>query len=137
MSNARLKERVFKRLCAMKPQVVHIEYRLQSLRDFYIHTRVIDEDSGVYKIRLAFNLAAAQTRQNAVRLDQADARLRQANAVAIPKRELPADKIRIVKDRVKAICLIVGRVLVALCPEKRSAKTQIVVIDRRLQRRHV
>src|SRR6202521_2210396 len=121
----------------MKAQIVHVKDRFQTLRNFHVHARVVNKDSGIDEVCLPFDLAAAQAGQNAVRLYQADSGLRQADAVAIPERELPADKIRIVEDRVKAICLSIRRVLIALRPEKRSAKTKVIFVDRSLDCRHV
>src|SRR5215471_15544251 len=59
MSNARLKQDVFKGFRAMKPQIVDVEYRFYSLRDFRINAAVVDEDTGIDKVCLSFNLAAA------------------------------------------------------------------------------
>src|SRR6185436_2681136 len=109
----------------------------QTLRHFYIDSRVIDEDSGVNKVRLTLDLAAAQARQKTVGLDQTDARLRKTYAITIPKRKLSADEIRIIENRVEAVSLTIGRVLITLRPEKRSAISQIIEIDRRFHRRHV
>src|ERR1051325_5860189 len=110
MPNPILKQHVLERLSAMKSQVVHIEHRFDSLRDFRIYSAVINKDSGINKICLAFDLAAAQARQNTVRLHQADARLRQTDPVPIPKRKLAAHKIRIVENRVESIGAIVSRI---------------------------
>src|SRR5260370_34797334 len=121
----------------MKAQVVRVKNRFQTLRNFHVHARVVNKDSGIDEVRLPFDLAAAQAGQNAVRLHQTNSGLRQADAVAIPEREFPAGKIRIVEDRVKAICLPISRVLIALRPEKRSAKTKVVFVDRSLDRGHV
>ena len=129
MPDVRLKQNVFERFGAMKAQVIHVEDSLQPLRHFHVHARVVNKDSGIDEVRLTFNLAAAQAGQNAVRLNQANTCLRQTNPVAIPKRKLSADKIRIVEDRVEARRLTIRRILVALRPEKRSTKAQVVVID--------
>ena len=120
MSNAILKEQQLQRLRPVKPQIVHIHNRLDTLRHFDIHARVVNKNSGINKIRLALNLAASQTRQQTVRLDQSHARLRQANSISNPKRKLPADKIRIVEDRIETRSAFVGRIAVALCPQERS-----------------
>src|SRR6185503_12075758 len=85
----------------------------------------------------ALDLAAAKRRQQAVRLNQSHTCLRQTNSVSVPKRKLTADEVRIVKNRIEPVCSIVRRILVALRPEDRSAKTQVVDIDRSLNRRHV
>src|ERR1041385_6599504 len=63
--NAILKQHVFKRLSTMKPQVVKIEHSLDALRDLGIDSTVVDKDSGINKIRLPFDLAAAQAWQKA------------------------------------------------------------------------
>src|SRR5258708_33671309 len=101
----------------MKTQVVHIENCLQTLRYFHIDATVVNEDSGIDEVGLAFDLAAAKRRQDAVRLHQADTGLGQTDAVPIPKRKLTANKIRIVENRVKARRLTVSWILVPLCPE--------------------
>ena len=101
MSNPILKQHVLEWLGSMKPQIVDIENCLDPLRHFNIKTGVVNKDPWIHKIRLPLNLATSQTRQQAIRLDQADASLRQSNSVAYPKRKLPANKIRIVKDRVE------------------------------------
>src|SRR5213594_898736 len=121
----------------MKTQIVNIEDRFYSLGDLDVDAGVVNIDSGINEVRLAFDLTAAQSRQDAIWLDETDSGLSQANSVAIPERKLSADKIRIVKDRVKTICLTVRRILIALCPEERSAKPQVVVIDGGFDGRHV
>src|SRR6185436_18131213 len=137
MPNPILKQHVLKRLGAMKAQVVHIKYRFQTLGDLGVDAGVVNKDSGIDEVCLAFDLAAAQARQNAVRLHQAHAGLRQANAVAVPERELPADKIRIVENCVKTIRVTIVGVLITLREENRSAKSQVVMIYRRFDGRHV
>ena len=69
----------------MKTQVVHIEYSLQPLGNFHVDARVVDKDPGIHEISLSLGLAAPETRQETVWLDQAHAGLRQANPVSIPK----------------------------------------------------
>src|SRR5215467_10343538 len=120
----------------MKSQVVNIHHRLHTLRHVDIDATVVNKNSGVDKIRLPLRLAAAQTRQQTVRLDQAHACLRQTNSIPHPVRKLPASKIRIVKDRVEACCAIVSRVAIALCPQKRALEAQIITVDRKLSSRH-
>src|SRR6185295_5981189 len=109
MPNPILKQNVLEWLSAMKFQVIHIEDRFDSLRDLSIDSTVVDKDSGINKIRLAFDLAAAQARQNAVWMHQPDTGLRQTDAVTVPKRKLTAGKIRIVEDRVESVGPIVSR----------------------------
>ena len=121
----------------MKPQIVGVEDRLDSLRHFDINSGVVNKDARIDKICLSLSLAAAQTRQETIRLDQTHTRLRQTNAVAVPERKLPADEIWIVEDRIKAGRLIVSGIRVTLRPEKRSFESQVVVVDRRLDRGHV
>src|SRR2546423_14145336 len=121
----------------MKAQVVHIEDCFDSLRHFHIDAAVINKNAGIDEVRLALDLAATQRRQDAVWLNQANPCLRQANSISIPKRKLSADKIRIVKDRVETISFTVSWILITLRPEKRSAKSQVVMIDRRLNCGHV
>ena len=53
----------------MKPQVINIEDRFDSLRHFDINSAVINKNSWINEIRLPFDLAAAQAGQNAVRLN--------------------------------------------------------------------
>src|SRR6185369_2973239 len=113
MPNLILKQDVLERLSAMKSQVVQVQDGLDSLRYFNIHPAVVNENSRIDEVRLPFGLAAAQTRQDAVCLHQTNTGLRQPNPVAVPKRKLAADEIRIVKDGVKAVRLTVGRILVA------------------------
>src|SRR6266545_1281498 len=66
VSDAVLKEHILQRLCAMKPEIVDVEDRLDSLSKFHIDAGVVNEDTGIYKVRLALGFAAAQTRQDAV-----------------------------------------------------------------------
>src|SRR5215471_21425211 len=47
MSNARLKQNIFQRLCPMKTQIVHVENCLDPLGDFRIDAAVVDEDAGI------------------------------------------------------------------------------------------
>jgi hypothetical protein len=63
--------------------------------------------------------------------------LRQTDAIAIPERELPADKIRIIEDGIKPCRFCIGRVLVALREEERAAKAQVVFINGCLYGSHV
>src|SRR5438105_15674604 len=122
MSNVRLKQNVFERFVAMKTHLVHVKDCFQSLGYFHVDSGVVNEDPGIDEVGLAFDLAAAKRRQNAVRLNQASPGLGQPDSISIPKRELAANKIRIIEDRVKARRLCVRRILVALRPEKRSTK---------------
>src|SRR5437764_465459 len=80
-----LKQNVFERFSAMKTQVVNIEDCFHALSDIGVNARVVNKDAGIDKVRLALNLAAAQTRQNAIGLDQANAGLGQPDAIAIPE----------------------------------------------------
>src|SRR5262249_26012739 len=89
------------------------------------------------EIRLSLSLAAAQTRQQTIRLDQTNTGLRQANPIAHPKRKLSAGKIRIVKDRIEASGAIIRRILVPLRPQKRTLKSQIIFVDRSFDCSHV
>src|SRR5258708_35590005 len=114
----RLEPNAFQRVGAMEAQIIDGEDRFQPLRNFDIDAHVVDKNSRIDKVGLAFDLAAAQRRQNAVGLHQADSSLGQADAVAIPKRKLTAHEIWIVKDSVKSSRLAVSRILVALRPKK-------------------
>src|SRR5437762_1047293 len=129
MPNMILKEHVFKRFGTMKSEIINIEHSLQSLGDFGVDAAVIDKNSRVNKIRLPFDLAAAQTRQNAVWLHQSHTDLGQPDPVPVPERKLAAGKIRIVENRVKPVGPRINRILIALGKEKRSAKAKIIAID--------
>jgi hypothetical protein len=129
MSNPILKQDVLKRLSTMEPQVIQVQDGFDSLRDLNVNARVVNKNPGINEVRLPFDLTAAQTGQNAIRLDQPDASLRQPNAVTVPKRKLSTDEIWIVKDSVKPVRLAVRGILVALGPKERSAKAQVIVID--------
>ncbi len=59
------------------------------------------------------------------------------DADAVPERELTADEVRVVENRVEACRPVVGRVLVARGEEERGAEALVVVINRRLGRGHV
>src|SRR5437867_4532282 len=98
----------------MKTQIVHVEYGFHSLGDLGIDAAVVDKNSRIDKVGLAFSFAAAQGGQDAVRLNQANTGLGQTYPVAVPKRELSADKIWIVEDRIEAVRLTVGGILIAL-----------------------
>src|ERR1044072_8652995 len=137
MPDAILKQQQLERLSAMKAQGVDVNHSLHSLRQFNIHSRVVNKDPRIHKIRLPLNLTAPQTRQQAIRLDQPDARLRQANSVSYPERKLPAHKIRSVEDRIEAGGASVNRIAVTLRPEERAFEAKVVAVDRRLHRRHV
>ena len=69
----------------METQIVNVEDRFHTLSDIGVDARVVNEDAGIDEVRLALSFAAAQTRQNAIRLDQANARLGQPDAVAVPE----------------------------------------------------
>src|SRR5262249_17626271 len=74
-----LKEHILKRLSPMKSQVVQVKDRFDSLSDFDINASVVNENSRIDEVRLPFSFTAAQTWQNAVRLNKSHAGLRQAN----------------------------------------------------------
>src|ERR1051325_5037461 len=126
MPNPILKQNVLEWLSVMESQVIDIEHCFDSLSDLRVYSAVVDKDSGVNKIRLPFDFAAAQARQNAVGLHQPYAGLREPDAVPIPKRKRAADKIWVVENRVEAVGPIISRILVSLRKEKRSAKAQII-----------
>ena len=85
MPNMILKQNVFQRFRAMETQIVNVEDRFHALSNIGVNARVVNKDAGIHKVSLALKLTAAQTRQNAIGLDQANARLGQPDAVAIPK----------------------------------------------------
>ena len=85
MADVILKENVFERFRAMKAQIVDVEDGLDALRDININSGVVNKDSGIDEVRLSLSLAAAQTRQDAVGLNEADASLRQSDALPIPE----------------------------------------------------
>src|ERR1700754_2376925 len=118
----------------MKAQIVHIHNCLDPLRQFNINAAVVKKKPRIDKIRLPLNLAAAQTRQQTVRLDQPDASLRQTNSIAHPKRKLTTSEIRIVEDRIKPISSVIRRIRISLCPQKRALESQVVLIDRKFRR---
>src|SRR5215213_11552703 len=121
----------------MEPQIVEVDYSLHTLRDFNVNSRVVNKNPGVHKIRLPLNLTASQTRQQAIRLDQPHACLRQPNSISNPKRELSANKVRIVEDSIEARGTFVSWITIALRPKERTLETKIVPIDRRLYSREV
>src|SRR6185369_6183294 len=94
VTDAVLKEYQLQRLRPVKPQEVDVEDGFDSLRQFHINAAVVNKDSGIYEICLSLRLAASQTRQQTVCLDQADTGLRQTNSISNPERKLPAHKIR-------------------------------------------
>src|ERR1044072_1959802 len=114
----------------MEAQVVDVDHRLDSLRHLDINAAVVNKDAGIHEVCLSLDFAAAQTRQQTVRLDQADARLRETNSIAHPKRKLTTGEIRIVEDGVEARGSIVCRITVALRPEERSFEAKIVLVHR-------
>jgi hypothetical protein len=69
----------------MKPQIVNIENCLQALGDFNVDAHVEDEYSRVNEIRLTLSLAASQTWQDAVWMDQPNTSLGQSYSVAVPE----------------------------------------------------
>src|SRR6185369_16936127 len=95
VSNAILKEQQLEGLGAMKTQVVDIDYGLDPLRQIDINASVVNQDPGIHEVCLSLDLAAPQTRQKTVRLDQTDAGLRETNSVTHPERKLPTHEIRI------------------------------------------
>src|SRR6185295_16161253 len=137
VANAILKEQQFEGLGAMKAQVVDIDHGFDPLRQLDINAAVVNQDAGIHEVCLSLDLAAPQTRQKTVRLDQSNTSLREANAVAYPERKLPTGEIRIVEDRVEACRSIVGRIAVALRPEKRALEPKIVTIDGSFDGRHI
>src|SRR6185369_3151720 len=102
VSNAILKEQQLERLGAMKAQVVDIDYGLDPLRQLDINAAVVNQDPGIHEVCLSLSLAAPQTRQKTVRLDQTDTSLRETNAIAHPEGKLTTHEIRNVEDRVEA-----------------------------------
>src|SRR5918999_2719369 len=61
--DAILKQHQLERLSPVKPQIVRIEHRLDTLRDFNVNAGVVDKDPRVDEVRLSLDLAAPQTRQ--------------------------------------------------------------------------
>jgi len=106
----------------MKAQVIGVKDRFQPLRDFHINACVVDKNSRIDKVRLAFNLTAAQRGQKTVLA--APDRHRSASGVchAVPKRKLPTHEIRIVEDGVKSARPSVCRILIALGQKKDPRK---------------
>src|SRR5438132_153523 len=137
MPNMILKQNVFQRLRAMKTQIVNVEDRFHALGDLGVDPRVVDEDAGIDKIGLALDLAAAQARQHAIGLHQANARLGQPDAIAIPERKLSADEIGIVEDRIESGGLRVSGIRVPLSKKEGAFETQIVMIDRGFDGSHI
>src|SRR5690349_13783145 len=98
VANVILKQHQLQRLGAMKAQVVYVHDCFHTLRQLNIDAGVVNEEAGIDEVCLSLNLAAAQSRQETIRLDQAHAGLRQTNSVAHPERKLPAGEVRIVED---------------------------------------
>ena len=121
----------------MEAQIVPVEDQLDTLGKVNVNAGVIDQDAGINEVRLPLNLAAAQRRQERVRLHQADGCAGERDADAIPERELAADEIRIIEDGVEPGSALVGRILVALREEERCTVAQEVAIHRSLDRRHL
>src|SRR6185503_12549751 len=129
MSNTILKQQQLQRLGAMKPKIVDIDHCLRALRDFNIESCVVNKNPRIHKISLPLDLAASQTRQQTVRLDQPHARLRQANPIANPECKLPTNKIRIVEDRIEARRMLVCWIRITLRPEERAPEPEIITVD--------
>src|SRR5258705_13713305 len=110
----------------MKPKVVDVEYRLQALRNFNIHASVIDEYSRVDEVCLSLDLAASQTWQQAIRLNQTHTGLGQANAIPNPEGKLPTNEVWIIEDSVEPSGLVVRGTAVSLGPEKRSLEAEVI-----------
>src|SRR4030095_10029330 len=121
---------VFQRFSSMEPKIVGVKDCLHPLRYFNIDAGVIDEDSGIEEVRLPLNLAAPQTREQTVRLDQTNPRLRETNAITDPERKLATDKIWIVEDRVEPCGSVVSRITVSLRREKGAFEPQVIAIQR-------
>src|SRR4051812_25401077 len=121
----------------MEAQVVEVEDGLDALRQFEVVADVRDEDAGVDEARLPLRLTAAQGGQKAQRLNESDGRARERDADAVPERELAADEVRVVENRVEARRLIVRRVLVARREEGGDAEALEVFVNRSLGRGHV
>src|SRR3569832_1587526 len=112
----------------MEAQVVDIDHGLDPLRDLDIDAAVVNKDAGIHKVGLALDLAAAQTRQQTVWLDQADTGLRESNSIPHPERKLTTGEIRIVEDGVEAGRSLVCRIAITLRPEERALETQIILV---------
>src|SRR5687767_5397156 len=121
----------------MKAEIIYVEDRLDALSDFDIKPCVVDEYARIDEIRLALSFTAAKTRQNAIGLHETDSCLREPYALTIPERELTTDKVGIIEDGIKAGCFCICRVLVPLGEEEGAAKSQVVVVYRRLDRTHM
>src|SRR3954467_1959426 len=121
----------------MEAQVVEVEDGLDALRQLKVVADVRDEDAGVDEARLPLRLAATQGGQKAQRLNEPDGRARERDADAVPERELAADEVRVVENRVEAHRLVVGRVLVARREEDGCAEALEVFVYGSLGRRHV
>src|SRR5215212_1398491 len=104
----------------MESQIVDVDHPLHTLRHLNVNARVVNKDARVNKIWLTLSLAASQTRQQAIRLDQRHACLRQTNSISNPERKLSAGKIRIIEDRIESRRAFVGRIAITLCPKERT-----------------
>src|SRR5689334_9876346 len=121
----------------MKAQIVYVHDCFHALRQLNVDAGVVNEEAGIDEVCLSLNLAAAQCRQETVRLDQVHAGLRQTNSVAHPERKLPTGEVWIVEDRIETSGSSIRRIPVSLSPQKRALESQVIPVNRRLDRSHV
>ena len=138
VANMILKQHVLQRLSAMKPQIVHIENCLDSLRDFDVDAGVVNKDSGIDKVCLALRSCCCAGSAGCCSAGPAPRRFASAECRCGSKmktaRRRNLDRQRSRRNRWPYRLSDSNRP----APKKNEPlKRKIILIDRRLQRRHV
>src|SRR5262249_29550629 len=119
--DARLEQEEFERFRVLEPEVVQVEDGFELLSNVGIGPGVVNKDSGIDEVGLAFKFAAAQTREQAVTTDQSHCGLSEPDFLAVPEAESSTRKFGKIKNRVKSSCSTVKWVLIAGRPKERPA----------------
>src|SRR5262249_11121061 len=136
-SDVGLEQQSLERLCVLESQIIDVEDGFQFLRQVGVGADVVKEDAGIDKIRLAFELAAAEARKQAVFTDQGHSGLGQPNLLAVPEAELAAGKFGKIENGVEPSTGAVKGIFITRSPKERSAYSEPVSILRKLDRRHL
>ncbi len=99
-----------------------------------VHAEAAEQQPRVHEVRLALELVAPQVGQQAALRLQEDARLGEGDPGATPEAEGPAAEVRVVVDRVEALALAVGRIVVARGEEARELEAHPVLVEAQLHR---
>src|SRR5580692_6233176 len=137
VANRRFKQNVFKRLGALKTQVIEIREALQLRRDVKIRAGICKKDSRIDEIRLALFFARTKRRNQASVRRQLNAGAQKTDVFTIPETENPTSKVRQIVNRIETARAPIARIRVAGSIKSRGAIPNPVMIVGDLDGRHL